>query len=124
MVKSSAISIKTPNLLRRLKIKFRKKPIIVEAKQLFFNHLPWPLGDYCDIKGQLAIKALEGNYIVSDGDWIITGIKGERYPIKDDIFKEAYELVTDATCESLDAQQQAAARIEELKKQKNKGNQR
>lgn len=25
------------------------------------------------------------------GDWIITGVKGERYPCKDDIFRAMYE---------------------------------
>jgi hypothetical protein len=27
------------------------------------------------------------------GDWIITGIKGEKYPCRDDIFRETYEEV-------------------------------
>jgi hypothetical protein len=39
------------------------------------------------------IKTLEGSLKVSDGDWIIKGIKGEFYPIKNDIFLETYEKV-------------------------------
>ena len=39
------------------------------------------------------IKTLEGGHIVSEGDWIITGIKGETYPCKDDIFKKTYEII-------------------------------
>jgi hypothetical protein len=27
------------------------------------------------------------------GDWIIKGVKGEFYPIKDDIFRQTYEAV-------------------------------
>ena len=36
---------------------------------------------------------LAGGYIVCPGDWIITGVKGERYPCKPDIFEETYEAV-------------------------------
>jgi hypothetical protein len=39
------------------------------------------------------INTLEGKLFVSKGDYIITGIKSERYPIKADIFEETYELV-------------------------------
>lgn len=39
------------------------------------------------------IDTKEGGHIVCPGDWIITGIKGERYPCKPDIFEETYELV-------------------------------
>lgn len=38
------------------------------------------------------IDTLEG-HIVCPGDWIITGVKGERYPCKPDIFKMTYEPV-------------------------------
>ncbi|MEO3947639.1 hypothetical protein [Gorillibacterium sp. CAU 1737] len=38
-----------------------------------------------------AIKTLEGWLAVSPGDWIITGVKGERYPCKPHIFEETYE---------------------------------
>ena len=37
------------------------------------------------------IDTLEGGHIVCPGDWIITGIKGERYPCKPDIFEATYE---------------------------------
>lgn len=38
-------------------------------------------------------ETLEGGHIVCPGDFIITGIKGERYPCKPDIFASTYELV-------------------------------
>ena len=38
------------------------------------------------------IDTLEGGHIVCPGDWIITGVKGENYPIKDSIFKETYNM--------------------------------
>jgi len=37
------------------------------------------------------IGTLEGGHIVSPGDWIITGVKGEHYPCKPDIFALTYE---------------------------------
>ncbi len=37
------------------------------------------------------IETLEGGHIVCPGDWIITGVKGERYPCKPDIFEQTYE---------------------------------
>lgn len=37
------------------------------------------------------IDTLEGGHIVCPGDFIITGVKGERYPCKPDIFAETYE---------------------------------
>jgi hypothetical protein len=39
------------------------------------------------------IETLEGNHIVSIGDWIIQGVKGEFYPCKPDIFEMTYEAV-------------------------------
>ena len=39
------------------------------------------------------IDTLEGGYTVCPGDWIITGIAGERYPCKPGIFDATYEPV-------------------------------
>lgn len=39
------------------------------------------------------IDTLEGGHIVCPGDFIITGIKGEKYPCKPDIFERSYERV-------------------------------
>jgi hypothetical protein len=39
------------------------------------------------------IDTLEGGHIVCPNDWIITGIKGEYYPCKPDIFEATYEPV-------------------------------
>ncbi len=40
-------------------------------------------------------ETLEGNMKVSVGDWVITGVKGEKYPCKPDIFEATYERVED-----------------------------
>lgn len=39
------------------------------------------------------IDTLEGGHNVCPGDWIITGVKGEWYPCKPDIFCATYEPV-------------------------------
>ena len=41
------------------------------------------------------IKTLEGNMMISYGDYIIKGIQGECYPCKPDIFEQTYDLVED-----------------------------
>jgi hypothetical protein len=39
------------------------------------------------------IDTKEGGHIVCPGDWIITGVQGELYPCKPDIFAATYEAV-------------------------------
>jgi len=82
-------------------MKFRKKPIVIEAEQFFPDRKPWPDGvmeyPYKKANGkskvQYRMMTLEGVFDVIAGDWIITGIVGERYPCKDDIFKDSYDQV-------------------------------
>lgn len=102
-------------------MKFVKKPVIVEAHQWFNNgdhpldysergrgglteghivrYYRSPSIDghiVCQHCKQLMhdhgwIDTLEGGHIVCPGDWIITGIKGEHYPCKPDIFDLTHE---------------------------------
>ena len=62
--------------------KFRKKPVVIEAYQT---------------DETTEIRTLEGVMTASPGDWIITGVKGERYPCKPDIFEATYEAVGSET---------------------------
>lgn len=39
------------------------------------------------------IETLEGGHIVCPADYIITGVQGEYYPCKPDIFNQTYEKV-------------------------------
>ena len=86
-------------------MKYRKKPVVIEAKQ-WFKHgdhpavHPFPFGwsvakaeGYPDYHPDNLgiIETLEGHHQVSPGDWIITGVKGEHYPCKPDIFEMTYE---------------------------------
>lgn len=63
-------------------MKYRKKPVIIEAIQ--FEDNPY-----------LKIETLEGIMKASVGDYIIKGVNGEFYPCKPDIFEKTYERVTD-----------------------------
>lgn len=80
-------------------MKFRKKPVVIEAVQFMGDAgvaeiaalgLPCRRSDdgMCDV---LEIPTLEGTLIATPGDWIITGVKGERYPCKPDVFAATYE---------------------------------
>lgn len=77
-------------------MKYRKKPIVIDAVQW------WPPGhsQHTPIEGvergprddqPWGVATLEGFMVANPGDWIITGVKGERYPCKDDIFRATYE---------------------------------
>ncbi len=79
--------------------KYRKKPIVIEAE-------PYRAGledGFEDINQHMTvdgkgirtpyIQTLEGKMWIAPTDYIITGIKGERYPCKKDIFEAGYELI-------------------------------
>ena len=79
-------------------MKFRKKPVIIDAEQFIPPGSKMgfaPDGVYIDIKSKtgFSINTLEGKHEVTSGDWIITGVKGEKYPCKPDIFEMTYEKV-------------------------------
>ena len=84
-------------------MKFRKKPVVIEAHQFTGQNAMW-LSDWCN--GEAAIQrtekdkcivihTIEGAMRADKGDWIIKGIKGEFYPCKPDIFDATYEKVED-----------------------------
>ncbi len=81
-------------------MKFRKKPVVVEAIQwgpdntneiLRFTGYSAELIEHLGCANQLYIPTLEGGHTASLYDWIIKGIKGEFYPCKSDIFEQTYE---------------------------------
>jgi hypothetical protein len=77
-------------------MKYRKRPIVVEAEQWHSDNRPVNLkrlGLHRRSNGFVYIHTLEGLMQVSHGDWIITGVKGEKYPCKPDIFEATYEAV-------------------------------
>ncbi len=107
-------------------MRFKKKPVIIEATQWFKNGdhpqdgYPWADntdGDPVPVEGKVVryhrvpnpygqvncnhcggimhkhgwVDTFEGGHVVCPGDWIITGVKGEHYPCKPDIFEMTYE---------------------------------
>lgn len=109
-------------------MKYRKKPVVIEATQWFRNGdhpqdgveiaLAGTLEEY-PTEGKVVryyrhpsrdgaqpckhcekimhlhgwIDTKEGGHIVCPGDWIITGVEGERYPCKPSVFEATYEAV-------------------------------
>jgi len=92
-------------------MKYRKKPVVIEAitfEELvqhgidnggnMVNGMPWSFkyhghpitheNDDCYL-----IPTLEGTMKMQRGDMLITGVKGEIYPCKRDIFEKTYEAV-------------------------------
>lgn len=94
-------------------MKFRKKPVVIEAKQLtkdsLFPIIKWineeggKAGEWCwdedddqfIVERYITIETLEGNMKALENDWIIKGVQGEFYPCKPDIFEQTYERVGD-----------------------------
>ena len=91
-------------------MKYRKKPVVIEATQWFkmgdhpMVHKPtttkhldaeWERRQGLPAGSIGEIRTLEGWLSVTPGDYIITGVKGEVYPCKPDIFEMTYEPVED-----------------------------
>ena len=94
-------------------VKYRKKPVTVEAVQATFESIQsgdlidWLVGNQAIYKivtthadgiimpdeWYIDLYTLEGTMTCDPGDWIIKGIKGELYPCKPDIFEATYDAV-------------------------------
>lgn len=86
-------------------MKFRKKPIMVEAVDWANTEQEeYPVwlkdainqGDaWFSTLRTLRIQTEEGVMTANSGDYIIQGVGGEIYPCKPDIFTKTYEAVND-----------------------------
>ena len=106
--------------------KFRKKPVVIEAITFdelveygkangrnIVNGMPWSFkynghdvtheNDNCYL-----IPTLEGTMRFDRGDMLITGVKGEIYPCKPDIFAATYEPASTAQPTRDDGLEEAA----------------
>ena len=82
---------------------YRKKPVVIEAKR--FIDLGADMFMEYRVRhdkggAYLIIPTLEGDLRANDGDWVVTGVNQERYPIKPDIFEKTYEPVGATSAES------------------------
>ena len=85
-------------------MKYRKKPVVIEAMQLTDTNVLTVMNfiggvgivvvgyGYND-EPFIKIRTLEGEMLAAIGDYIIRGVKGEFYPCKPDIFEMTYESV-------------------------------
>ena len=73
---------------------FVKKPIPIHAEQ-------WYPGEEVDGVTEIRhtqlgiigkIETMEGDGFVFPGAYVVTGVKGEKYPCAEDIFNETYEV--------------------------------
>ena len=83
-------------------MKYRKKPVVIEAFMLGIDYIPdWFMDKVTTneiiLRGHdgADITTLEGVMHANIGDFIIKGVKGEIYPCKPNIFLETYERVRD-----------------------------
>lgn len=81
--------------------KYRKKPVVIEAIQWDGNNT-WDVTNfmfgginYSVSADGFFIHTLEGSMEISEGDYVIKGIKGEFYPCKPDVFEQTYEQVSE-----------------------------
>ncbi|MBT2142730.1 MULTISPECIES: hypothetical protein [unclassified Rhodanobacter] len=93
-------------------MKFRKKPVVIDAVQFteelrdahIFDKEPLPKGVRAGActshpptrkvwSAHFYVATPEGRMEVTIGDWIITGVQGEHYPCKPDIFAATYDRV-------------------------------
>ena len=91
-------------------MKYRKKPVVIEAVQwtgINLEEIKSFVGEslkYTIIDGawkagigkpavSMEINTLEGVMEASVGDYIIKGVNGEFYPCKPDIFEKTYEAL-------------------------------
>ena len=78
-------------------MKYRKKPVVIEAVQWTGENASeihgFVGGKLLQVDGEIHIKTLEGVMHATKGDYIIKGVHGEFYPCKPDIFAETYEEV-------------------------------
>lgn len=83
-------------------MRYRKKPVIIEAVQWDATKQSWDeilaMGNIDWVPGEMGsnsfgINTLEGVMKVSKGDFVIRGVNGEFYPCKPDIFNKTYEAV-------------------------------
>ena len=80
--------------------RFRKRAVVVEAERWWapghVEHVPIDGVERGPREDQgWGVMTLEGFMRVGEGDWIITGVKGEKYPCRDDVFAATYDAVGD-----------------------------
>jgi len=90
---------------------YRKKPVVItavrwtgdNAEELrhftggrFETINPLDLDEGSEMTAQV-FDVLHNTWVsMRTGDWIVRGVKGEFYPVRDDVFRETYEPVDES----------------------------
>lgn len=85
--------------------RYRKRPVEIEAirwtgdnqgelRQLA-HHSNRDTTVIFSTQGHVTVHTLEGDMRLHIGDWLVKGVHGELYPVRNDIFVETYEMVVD-----------------------------
>ena len=81
-------------------MKYRKKPVVIEAHCPYNGKMPeWFEKALCDgeirerVSGGFDIDTLAGTVYARVGDFVIKGVSNELYPCKLDIFEKTYDKV-------------------------------
>jgi hypothetical protein len=76
---------------------FIKRPIVVEAVQWYpgveIDGLDIRISSNRSFVAEGIITTSNGHMTVRAGDYIVTGVKGEKYPVEQDAFLLTYELL-------------------------------
>jgi len=93
-------------------MKYRKKPVVIEAIRFTYSTLGiLDLKNFCgdmvgevvkekrpDAKAEVQIftledgKNLKAKHVATEGDYIVKGVMGEFYAVKPDVFEATYEI--------------------------------
>lgn len=87
--------------------RYKKKPVVINAIQYTRDNVHEIMNfiekhskednsrylTYDTNKNEYYITTLEGQYLLTKGDYVICGVKGEFYPCKPGIFEMTYEKV-------------------------------
>lgn len=79
-------------------IDFIKKPVKIQSMHLLASNAQ-KVAEWCGGEVMfdgiglpyIEISTLEGVMRASMGDWVVKGVKGEFYPVREDIFHATYE---------------------------------
>jgi hypothetical protein len=83
-------------------MKFRKKPVVIGAEEfkpiVNGKRQQLPAGviakfdnPFLGLGVHFFLETINGEVEIEPGEWIITGVQGERYPCKPDIFEATHE---------------------------------
>jgi len=110
-------------------MKYRKKPVVIDAIQYLREKNIHAVMDFVEklsgednsktliydvCSNEYVVITLEGQMLLSDGDYIIRGVKGEFYPCKPDIFELTYEKADNETVKAVQSTLDAVNRVNNM----------